>query len=125
MNNVDLKRKDISNNKILVNKIQCKKCKDIIEFKHVHDFKWCACKSIAVDGGLEYLRRVGNDIVEKYMTLAISKIMYDEFKRLGIPVYMTREEDMTLSPKDRVAKAMNYFGKDKNVILISNHINAG
>ena len=68
---------------------------------------------------------VGNDIVEKNMTLAISKIMYDEFKRLGIPVYMTREEDMTLSPKDRVAKAMSFLGKDKNVILISNHINAG
>lgn len=68
---------------------------------------------------------LGNDIVEKNMTLAISKIMYDEFKRLGIPVYMTREEDMTLSPKDRVAKAMSFLGKDKNVILISNHINAG
>ena len=55
-----------NNKKILVNKIQCKKCKDIIESKHVHDFKWCSCKSIAVDGGLEYLRRVGNleDIIE-------------------------------------------------------------
>ena len=75
-------------------------------------------------GGLDS-GAVGNDIVEKDMTLDISKIMYDEFKRLGIPVYMTREEDMTLSPKDRVVKAMNFFGKDKNVILISNHINAG
>ena len=55
-----------NNKKILVNKIQCKKCKDIIESKHVHDFKWCSCKSIAVDGGLEYLRRIGNleDIIE-------------------------------------------------------------
>ena len=44
------------------------KCKDIIESKHVHDFKWCSCKSIAVDGGLEYLRRVGNleDVVQMY-----------------------------------------------------------
>ena len=52
MNNIELKYKDLSNKKILVNKIQCKKCKDIIESKHVHDFKWCSCKSIAVDGGL-------------------------------------------------------------------------
>ena len=60
------KAKDLSDKNILVNKIQCKKCKDIIESKHVHDFKWCTCKSIAVDGGLEYLRRVGNleDITE-------------------------------------------------------------
>ena len=66
MNNIDLKHRDISNNKILVNKIQWNKCKDIIESKNVHDFKWCSCKSIAVDGGLEYLRRVGNleDIIE-------------------------------------------------------------
>ena len=66
MNNLEIKHKAISNNKILVNKIQCNKCKDIIESKYVHDFKWCSCKSIAVDGGLEYLRRVGNleDIIE-------------------------------------------------------------
>ena len=66
MSNGKIKAKDLSDKKILVNKIQCKKCKDIIESKHVHDFKWCACKSIAVDGGLEYLRRVGNleDIIE-------------------------------------------------------------
>lgn len=66
MSNVESKVNDLSNKKILVNKIQCKKCKEIIESKHVHDFKWCICKSIAVDGGLEYLRRVGNleDIIE-------------------------------------------------------------
>ena len=57
----------ISNNKkILVNKIQWKKRKDIIESKHILYFKWCACKSIAVDGDLEYFRRVENieDIIE-------------------------------------------------------------
>lgn len=53
MNNIDLKHMDLSSKKILVNKIQCKKCKDIIKSKHVHDFKWCSCKSITVDGGLE------------------------------------------------------------------------
>lgn len=66
MNSEKTKVKDLSDKKILVNKIQCKKCKDIIESKYVHDFKWCVCRNIAVDGGLEYLRRVGNleDIIE-------------------------------------------------------------
>ena len=66
MNSEKTKAKDLSDKKILVNKIQCKKCKDIIESKYVHDFKWCVCRNIAVDGGLEYLRRVGNleDIIE-------------------------------------------------------------
>ena len=40
------------------NKVQCKKCLDIIESKHVHDFVQCKCGSIFVDGGLDY-QRVG------------------------------------------------------------------
>lgn len=67
----------------------------------------------------------GNDIIEKNMTLAISKIMYNELKRLGIPVYITRETDETLSPTQRVNRIKNAFGNDSNVIVISNHINAG
>lgn len=46
--------------KILRNKIQCKKCGEIIESKSVHDFKFCKCRTVAVDGGHEYLRRLGN-----------------------------------------------------------------
>ena len=45
--------------RILSNKIQCKKCGSIIESKHRHDFKFCDCESVAVDGGLDYLRRLG------------------------------------------------------------------
>ena len=43
--------------KILVNKIKCKKCGDIIESKTTHDFKFCKCGTVAVDGGKEYLKR--------------------------------------------------------------------
>jgi hypothetical protein len=46
--------------KIKVNKLQCGLCKDIIESVHVHDFKWCQCGAVAVDGGTDYLRRVGD-----------------------------------------------------------------
>ena len=46
--------------KILVNRIRCKKCGDVIESTHRHDFKYCSCKSVAVDGGKDYLRRLGN-----------------------------------------------------------------
>lgn len=45
--------------KIKSNKARCKKCNDIIESKTRHDFKWCKCGAIAVDGGKEYLRRLG------------------------------------------------------------------
>lgn len=51
--------------------------------------------------------------------------MYNEFKKLGIPVSITREGDVTLSPSDRVKKILSYYGNNPNVIVISNHINAG
>lgn len=44
-----------------INKAKCKKCGDIIESKTVNDFKRCSCGSIAVDGGLEYLKRIENE----------------------------------------------------------------
>lgn len=46
--------------KILVNKIRCNKCGDEIESTHRHDFKFCKCGAVAVDGGLDYLRRCGD-----------------------------------------------------------------
>ena len=67
----------------------------------------------------------GNGIIEKNITLDISKYMYDRFKELGIPVSITRLDDSTLSPIDRVNKILSFYGSDPNVIVISNHINAG
>ena len=46
--------------KIKSNKIRCRKCGEIIESVSVHDFKFCKCGAVAVDGGHEYLRRCGN-----------------------------------------------------------------
>jgi len=45
---------------IIYNKAKCLKCGSVIESKHIHDFVWCHCGAIAVDGGKEYLKRVGN-----------------------------------------------------------------
>lgn len=42
---------------IISNKIKCNYCGDVIESKHVHDFKYCSCKRVFVDGGHEYMRR--------------------------------------------------------------------
>ena len=47
--------------KILVNKIKCKKCGDVIESKSRHDFKSCSCGAVSVDGGLDYIRRCGEE----------------------------------------------------------------
>lgn len=67
----------------------------------------------------------GNGIVEKDLTLKISDYMYDRFKQLGIPVTMTRTTDETLDPTERVNRILNAYGNSSDVIVISNHINAG
>lgn len=43
--------------KILHNRIKCNHCGEIIESYNVHDFKFCKCGTVAVDGGRDYLKR--------------------------------------------------------------------
>lgn len=45
---------------IIRNSVRCKLCKDEIESTYRHDFKWCSCGAIAVDGGHAYLARTGD-----------------------------------------------------------------
>ena len=67
----------------------------------------------------------GNGIIEKDLNLLISKEMYEKFRSLGIPTYITRLDDSTLSPTERTKKILDAFGNDSNIIVISNHINSG
>lgn len=53
---------------ITKNAAKCLKCGDIIESKTRHDFVWCSCKSLAVDGGHDYLKRLGK--IEDYEELS-------------------------------------------------------
>ena len=67
----------------------------------------------------------GNGIIEKEYTLKISQYIYDRLKELGLDVKMTRTTDETLSPNERVRRVLNAFGDSSDVLVISNHINAG
>lgn len=54
---------------IISNKIKCKKCGNIIESKSTNDYKRCFCGIAAVDGGKDYLKRIGNEelsIIKKH-----------------------------------------------------------
>lgn len=50
---------------IIQNAVICNKCDDFIFSKHRHDFVSCKCGNICVDGGQEYLRRVGAGISDR------------------------------------------------------------
>lgn len=54
---------------ILSNQVKCDKCGDKPFSANVHDFRSCKCGSIAVDGGMDYLRRVGN--IDAYTDMSI------------------------------------------------------
>ncbi|MFV0275207.1 MAG: LysM peptidoglycan-binding domain-containing protein [Bacilli bacterium] len=65
-----------------------------------------------------------NGIIEKEYTLKMTKYIYDRLRELGVNTVMTRDEDVTLTPKERIAK-IKELGDIKGNILVSNHINAG
>ena len=84
-------------------------------------------KKIVIDaghGGIDS-GTVGNGIVEKDYTLKISEYMKDRFDELGIDASLTRDSDITLDPSNRPKKVQSFYGKGSDVIVISNHINAG
>ncbi|WP_188453390.1 DUF7695 domain-containing protein [Virgibacillus oceani] len=65
--------------RILVNKVRCKKCNDIIESKHSHDYRRCSCGAIFIDGGTDYQRygwgmdRLGEQTeIEEYIDFSYS-----------------------------------------------------
>lgn len=73
-----------------------------------------------LDGGAS-----ANNLIEKNLNLQSSLYMYERFKELGIPIQMTRTTDEYLPKTERVNRVNELYPNDQNVILISNHINAG
>lgn len=51
--------------------------------------------------------------------------MYKRLQELGIPSTIVRNTDETLERKERINRIMNAYGNSPDVIMISNHINAG
>ena len=84
-------------------------------------------KKIVIDaghGGVDS-GAVANSIIEKDLTLKISKYIKKRLDELGIENSITRDDDSTLNPSERVDKALSFYGNDRDVIVLSNHINAG
>lgn len=84
-------------------------------------------KKIVIDAGHggDDSGATGNGIIEKDYTLKIANYIKKRFDELGIESSMTRTTDETLNPTDRVNKALSFYGNGSDIILLSNHINAG
>jgi hypothetical protein len=74
--------------------IYCKKCKETIESKHVHDFKYCSCGTVGIDGGIS----AGNRILGHLSNME-DRSMYCatiEKKRVWLPQTVLRQNQNIL-----------------------------
>lgn len=67
----------------------------------------------------------GNGIVEKDLTLKIAQYIHNRLDDLGIKNVLIRNTDETINPTERVERVNNAYGTSGDVIVVSNHINAG
>lgn len=63
--------------RIIQNEAKCRKCKAVIISYTVHDFVYCTCGSISVDGGNEYIKRTFDDL-ENLIELSSFEYSYVE-----------------------------------------------
>lgn len=52
-----------------INAYQCPKCLAAVYSRTRHDYRWCPCHTIAVDGGLDYTRVVYSDCIPEHYQL--------------------------------------------------------
>ena len=86
-----------------------------------------ATKKVVIDaghGGADPGAVSGN-LKEKDLNLQAAQYMYKRLQELGIPATIVRNTDETLDRKERINRILNAYGNSSDVILISNHINAG
>ena len=68
---------------------------------------------------------IGNGITEKDLTLKIAQYIYNRLRQLGVDATLIRDSDETITPEERVKRVLNAYGNSSDVIVLSNHINAG
>ena len=68
---------------------------------------------------------VSGNLKEKDFNLRSAQYIYQRLRELGIPAVLTRSDDRTLTRDERVSTMVNSFGNGEDVIILSNHINAG
>ena len=68
---------------------------------------------------------VNGSYKEKDFNLIAANYIYNRLKELGVPVVITRDSDEDIGRNERLSRMLNSFGNDEDVIILSNHINAG
>lgn len=72
-----------------INAIQCPSCGDIIYSRSRHDFHWCSCHSVAIDGGFHYMKVSYKNDIPKSIELDLDiteKELHNDYNK-GIDKY--------------------------------------
>ena len=86
-----------------------------------------ALKKVVIDAGHggDDPGTIANGITEKEYTLKISKYIHNRLDEMGIPNELSRDSDETLDSNSRPGRIQSFYGNGSDVIVVSNHINAG
>jgi len=84
--------------------VKCLKCGDTIYSRAQHDFHYCSCKSVGIDGGRQYTRIIGDikDIQEKQINIKASqKELYEDWnlKRDKYGLIISGDDSVNIKPK--------------------------
>ncbi len=84
-------------------------------------------KKVVIDAGHggEDPGTIANGITEKDYNLKISQYIHKRLDEMGVNNELTRNSDVTLTPSERPKKVQSFYGDGNDVIVVSNHINAG
>lgn len=69
---------------VKVKGVICLKCRDTVFSRARYDFRRCTCEAIAVDGGFDYLRVLGNGRDFNYVELVLDvskEELYDDWNK--------------------------------------------
>lgn len=107
---------------IVENKAICNKCGDEIFSKHRHDFVTCSCGAISVDGGQEYIRRVGSlsDMSDMSWSLP-DNVYFDAIKAVSAAIESSRNEAGIANAVMRVLRAAGYALSVEELRVMASH----
>ena len=91
---------------ILRNSIKCNHCNDEIESKHRHDFVRCKCGKVAVDGGLDYDKRMFTSLLD-FTNTSITDDGTHELRRQHLKWGNSYDKDMNRLPETIYNPIMN------------------
>ena len=84
--------------------IYCKKCQETIESKHNHDFKYCKCGAVGIDGGIGGGNRILGNLVD--MEIRDVYCTFVNKKRVWLPQEVVEERFAELIVKAEACRGM-------------------